>query len=42
MNIVIQCNIRSNQDAIYNLDEITTESYKLGIETLRLKSFNFQ
>ena len=37
MNTVIKCNVRSNQDAIYNLDETTIENYKLGIETLRSK-----
>ena len=34
---MIKCNVRSNQDAIYNLDETTIENYKLGIETLRSK-----
>ena len=38
-NTVIQCNVRSNQDSIYNLDELTTN---LGIETLRLKEINIQ
>ena len=28
---------KSNQDSIYNLDEITIENYKLGIETLKLE-----
>ena len=35
MNAVIWCTTKSNQDSIYNLDEITTENSKLGIETLR-------
>ena len=35
MNAVIRCKTRPNQGTIYNLDEFTTESYKLGIETLR-------
>ena len=38
-NTVIQCNVRSNQDSIYNLDELTAN---LGIETLRLKKINIQ
>ena len=35
MNEVIWCTTKSNQDSIYNLDEITIENSKLGIETLR-------
>ena len=38
-NTVIQCNVRLNQDSIYNLDELTAN---LGIETLRLKKINIQ
>ena len=32
MNYVGRCKGKSNQDAIHNLDEITTESCKLGME----------
>ena len=39
MNTVIQCNVKSYQDSIYNLDEHTAN---LGIETLRLKEINIQ
>ena len=39
MNTIIQCNVRSYQDSIYNHDELTAN---LGIETLRLKEINIQ
>ena len=32
MNSVGRCKGKSNQDAIHNLDEITTESCRLGME----------
>ena len=39
INTMIQCNVKSYQDSIYNLDEHIAN---LGIETLRLKEINIQ